>query len=1283
MLFSFNPGNNIYNCINSYQRKSIVENNITNRKILLPNIKSIKEKIILNNLDNSKYNNSLKNINKNSKIKIIKSIYNNIPYKKLCKINITSNLLNNDNSNKDDFKIKEVFKHSIKKIRLKNKNKLVNSQSCQNILTNNILSLMNSSNNIDNNSSKVTLKKSSSLPVLKNIPNKINENNNCNYIFLEYKGKNNINGNNKKTYIQINPHKLIEQLKTISMPFDVYGIKLFSLVNKIINKKSYKSNYSPENSFTNKNKTKNNITLNNSHTVYDIQMLEGIYDQYLLPDKNNKYSFFITKIFFTDVMNKVFKKMFEIRDRHNKIITLGEIKEEYKSQLNKLKLFLEYKTMNNNNHNNKNEMKIMEALGLIQNNKNAQEKIINKKDIKQNLSYNNDKVNNSHNYGNFKYSKINLNNSLILGPITERKFLDNSKIVDNLFSHNTNRLLNRNNISNNENNYNKEDISSYTFGPKINFVNFEDIYKEIQAIYEENNIRKKTNKNMDSIFNLILSEKDTYKKLKFDNDLIEKFIKIYREQNKNRNIDPSNKHIIHGLHEIHETEKNENNINNNYPSLNNVYDLNIKKKGKRKYETIKIKSKEKNYKNLIIYEEVKNYINEIRNEINQDFYNIKKNKKRNKSGQSTKKAFIIKDIMFDLEKLFMIQNINNNCIDIDHKRFITELNNQRKDNKIYIKHLKANKKENISSISTSINNNNIYGIKEANTISDNQIDEYSKLIFSLTNNNNSNNNYTERINSSKKIKNKIKNPKKDIIQEVKKKILDNKNLNKLLNEKLQNKIIRKRIINQYNEINNAKKDLIDNKNNIETNRIEINHNLKLNKNKEPILINTNNMDKNLTQKKDNSYIKQNNNNINNKKEVNIKERKIKIKIKNNLLNKKDKKLKSIYKHSSSKSIPFDLNDSSINNDSFISYSSLSIPDNLNIKMNTSHKYEKEKNILNNFDKYYKKYKTFYINKRNNKNKKIVKKYKTSPNINSLNLSQLFKDNNITDINDNINDANKIEINYLDNELKKHLSQEDIININLNNNNQTIQSSSKNNNLILNDSTFNEDINMSNISIIELKLSKSVDNYFKKPKNKNNKNNSNINNNTNSYYNSNNSNTNSYDSNIDNNSNDNRQNDDSYLDLNRMDISKSLRIKNKKIFIKKRRNTEIRFKDFIKSDNEKIIRIDLEKKLKNLKKKVIEYHEKNKKDWEAKFKMFKEYIKNLKNSSFNDFLEFNDANKEMERLNFEIKIKNVQRINVFKRFIKNYKNKMKNLSKSYSHKIIFRHPCIFKSGIPYK
>ena len=1201
MLSSFNPGNNIYNSINSYRKRSNL-NNLEginfNRKLFLPQIRYNNDKNILNDLE---YNNhSILNNSKNKKIKISKGVNTsrNIKIKNI----YISSIVDKEKNNNDHSENKDYFKNHFKNI-LSKKNLFI-SKSCKNIFNNNISFF--SQNKKEDNSlkiSKIDINKNKSLPGLKKVKvsnnNKLeNKNyNNFNHIYLEYKGKNNNKGYKKKTYIQINPHKLIDQLKTISMPLDMYGIKIFSQLDKYINRYSNDNNHREEYiKYVNKSRISNEQKEN----IYTDKLnLQGIYDKFILSEKN-KYNFFVTKIFLSDIMDKVMKKMVEVRDSHNKIISREEIRQEYDKQLNNLKLFLDCKIKNKNKGK-----KILNKLNIIQNNINKDEGdyYIKKRDInyknlicinidhddklfalgKYPLGYydkdtnylmdnkstinqkNKNKLTNSFSCVNIKENKSKEKTSLVLGPVTDRKKWEKSKIEEYLFKNKMNKiLLNNNNKENNS----KTSDKSFEFVQQLNLVDFDDIYKEIELQSQSNNFSAQNN-NKNSIINLIISENDTFKKLKFDNRLSKKFLEIIRNQkSKNRTISSVTRDT-----KILQKEFKE--INNKKIIKKNI---------------IKDIIKEENNNNI---QEDNNKLKHIKENIIEKILNINNIGKRNRSaGRITKNKFIIKDYSLNADKIFGIQDISiisNNSDIIENKNYNTESDNSNI-RKIYFHNLKLNKRDISSSISTTINN--ILEIKNKNNLSNNQSEDNSKIIFDSINN-------SDRTINKKK--NKIK----------KRKILvKNKKEKKELNKDLSN--LKYLFFGKSGNVINEE----ENKEILNNNEILEN---KKNKNNKEKKITKRNM------KKNKSQIKIDNNKKNISKNNRNKSNRIKS-VKNN----KKYESKIIQANlKDSNNISMDSDHSSIENKYYLtlfSNSSPTIPNNYAIiTKSQSQKYYKMKN------------KTFYINEKYSNIHQITKRYKTCTNFKIKNISEYFKDFKgfkgfkAFNILNNINFKKRLQNIFAIRKKQKTTRKK-----------QKIKKTGK-----FNDLTLEKLFNIENNIFIRKKLYKTVS-YYK------------------IYYKK------------------NIERKDSISSLNYSNIFKQYgnkdkdKNKNKEKFNKIKRKSQKNFKIFLNNNDDGIINLNLlEEELEKIKKSKIKNEEKIKLIWEKKFELFKEYIKKNKNASFKEFLEKNDKEKEIDNLNFGLKLSNVDRINNFKRYIRTYRRKMKELRNEYN--IVFKYPCIFDNG----
>ena len=115
----------------------------------------------------------------------------------------------------------------------------------------------------------------------------------------------------RKEKIKINPHKIIESLKTLCMPKDMYGIKLFEYISQVSNKK-----------ILSKNQT--------TQTTPKIVLHPGI--------KVSFKQFVLTKI-----VNNVITHCIEIRNKTNQVISVNQVKDFFTLELENLKSNLEEK----------------------------------------------------------------------------------------------------------------------------------------------------------------------------------------------------------------------------------------------------------------------------------------------------------------------------------------------------------------------------------------------------------------------------------------------------------------------------------------------------------------------------------------------------------------------------------------------------------------------------------------------------------------------------------------------------------------------------------------------------------------------------------------------------------------------------------------------------------------------------------------------------------------------------------------------------------------------------
>ena len=339
MLQAINPEEDLYDYRRNLKKRSHLIQDQTFEA--LPVIKTFKDRMIatndvktciaFNNMNNRSINETTMLINQ---------------FKKNPSMTSNNNMITN-NSNK--INSKRFFNN--KKVKLKSiPRPLIKSNSSLNInpinpnRTLNVLYLPRKENNNRH------LKHSSSLPKLNVINKEYFLNNKCNYLVLEYTGKDNSKNDIKnKKYLPINPHKVINNLKNYSVPNDMYGKKLIDVIEERINSgfyQNYKSDLNLNNKYQDsKINLKDKLHSGKLEVIKEEQKFDGdflkdIYDKFLLPGPDNKYNFTVHKIFLSQILEKICKKMVEIRDKNNKIITKEEIRKEFSNEVDNLRYSL-------------------------------------------------------------------------------------------------------------------------------------------------------------------------------------------------------------------------------------------------------------------------------------------------------------------------------------------------------------------------------------------------------------------------------------------------------------------------------------------------------------------------------------------------------------------------------------------------------------------------------------------------------------------------------------------------------------------------------------------------------------------------------------------------------------------------------------------------------------------------------------------------------------------------------------------------------------------------------
>ena len=338
MLQAITPGDDIFNYRLNLQKKSEIIQNKYSKAKALPVIKSFKDQMTGTEDIKTCYEFNNKEIRSINETTLLINLF-----KKNSSMTSISNMITNNNN---QIRAKMIFNKNIQLKSIPQSLKKSNSTINMNVLNaNKTLSILNIPALPNKNK---CLKHSSSLPKL-NINNEYFENNKCNYLILKYTGiDNSKNEIKKKKYLFINSHKVIDSLKNYLMPNDVYGKKLIDVIQQRINSgfyRNYKLNFNQS-----KNYQYIQINQNSQSDLYnkkldkkeEIKKFEGtflkdIYDDFLLPGKDNKYNYTVHKIFLSQILEKVFKKMVEIRDKTNKTITKEEIRQEYCNEVDNLR----------------------------------------------------------------------------------------------------------------------------------------------------------------------------------------------------------------------------------------------------------------------------------------------------------------------------------------------------------------------------------------------------------------------------------------------------------------------------------------------------------------------------------------------------------------------------------------------------------------------------------------------------------------------------------------------------------------------------------------------------------------------------------------------------------------------------------------------------------------------------------------------------------------------------------------------------------------------------------
>ena len=1073
-----------------------------------------------------------------------------------------------------------------------------------------------------------------------NIYDEINNLNKNNCLYLEYKDS--IDNNNEeiknKTYIRINPTKIIKSLNLFSTKFS----------DKIHEKIIRNFNQNKIENITYDIGIKSIINNNNKNFENSgDKKFEKIF-------KESQFS--INKIFFFDIIKKVRKKMEENKIIKNMKITKGEIMQEFKSQINLLNTFFNFnlnsqnkrtKSEYNNNifmkgknstkgnitsienenfgHSfnsfSKYESKIMrfnEIKNNFENYENIRKLFIVNLELKSSKSLYNSMINihssNPHeinkNKNIYKNTNINQNKNFTQSINLENKLGGLKKEIFNK----KNKEINVDLIYKiNKNNY-IFDISS-----NLKFIDFNSVLSEIDKQINESKSKKRY------LISFILSDESILKQLKFGN-----WNPLYKD--KLKKIE-NNKIISININSEKKVQKNiVNNIEKKFCEKFNKEKrfVKINKKNKFKNNFIKKFSFDKIYKRNSFSDNINNYKENEKCLSYQSIIQTLTNYNEYSDFSNSIDYEFDKDIKIKREKSDKLDNeipvlkINNGI----------KLNKENSDN-IYYKSIinkeeikiKSNKKFNLNyfELKENLKENNISKIKK---IIKNEIQRRIPInIHNINNDNKNNENNNKIFNNHKKTKKENLNR-----MEKKSKIYKSKKFNKYFGKKTKNIFKKKKYLNDFNSKN-----------------IKVN---KLNNNS----FQENNLNKNFFQNfniiKD---IKDNLQEINNSNTIKLKEEKKINKRKINLnYNKEDLSKRSFNELMNQKNNYFNIYENN-NQITKVKYS-LTEPKKL--------KSSKNKIVLSSEILYHSfSHKFYYKNSSKKNNDNILIKNNKSisffPDNNSSNILLLNPTlNGQLNLNENKSKLISITNTSINEQIKNKNSNNNTININ---HNKNVDNNTNKNDIFKNDLNYSKFNKISNDFMAKIKKNlnkkkvKKISDlfsqlFFKETKNLNN---------------------NKY----------NNSDEDNYYSRNH--------IKNK--FIKKIKKNKIGFHKFMElmKVNDKLINNNINEN--NNEKNIKSEIDKRKKstNLEEKYKLFKELIDKMKSMSEDeinkdkgiDLLKKDNpySNKNINILSSFEKEKIEKRINYFKKFLKNSYDKRVLNNDFNNSNITFKSPCVFSTG----
>ena len=731
----------------------------------------------------------LKALKPNESIYDITKLYKRISQIKIKKIK--RNLLNKISLPK--LKRSQLLEQDLSKsISISNKNSIKIHKIQLNY--NNNTNIQNTSKNINNtniyerNNFLSENNKNLILPKVSEKKNYFSENNSpekvektCNFLYLKYEGEN-YNSINNKIYIKIFPHKIINSItKILEEDKDMIN-NLEQNVIKMVDK------YTTTSCFNN--------CFNTDYNGFEIDLNEIINSEenkYIILTQNenrqNQPLFRIKNIFLENIIQNVFRHSIEIINEKNKTILKADIENEFMNQIELLKNFFNNEIKNKSNKiNNKNVKMINTKKNLLK----TQGKLL-LSNFEENESYINNITNKKNdlflterNKGNFELFNL-FKNKLGISQSFHNLYF-------NILTNNNNSITHRNNQKEkDEINLNKnEKGNNISKQSKLNVIKF---YKKYLKIKDDFNICK--NEQQEKMFDL----KPNIKFVSFDevNDEIDK-IKQSKKDKDTNHINNTNLFLLMMSDDSIKNKINFKNIKNNsifkmFLNANKHYIINKKEIKSRKAIDVLKKLGKKLHRKMY----VKIGINRNKKNLNQQFEHrtIHSSKKNyDESSDTYKHNRTVTEDKF-------ILNETNSSLFSDIPSDLT----------MSLSEMKREKEENIKKIKKILENRDQYDLDDTVDIFD--LDEFLSIIKPGSKKNiNIDENNSQIIDKIKeKIKYKIKD--KNIfsrnIVDINKNNEDNMNItNELIKDNLKKKQIKVLHINR--DLENIKSKIIKDEN---------------------------------------------------------------------------------------------------------------------------------------------------------------------------------------------------------------------------------------------------------------------------------------------------------------------------------------------------------------------------------------------------------------------------------------------------------------------------------------